>query len=266
LIDPNSAKIALKNPISDDMSIMRSSLWPGLLQTVQTNQRRGHTNARFFESGLCFRGVSVDQQEQKIAGVICGQRYDLQWGSTERNVDFFDVKSDVESLLNLSAQSYRFGAAEHPALQVGQTASISKQDKIIGWMGALSPVIQKKLSLPSVFLFELIQSDIQDKEISTFKPFSAYQASHRDIAVVVGKDVKADQLINSINSLKQNCLIDVKLFDVYEGEHIEKNKKSIALNLIYQSSEITLTDEQLNQQVGEVVAHLVSKFSAKLRE
>jgi phenylalanyl-tRNA synthetase beta chain len=133
-------------------------------------------------------------------------------------------------------------------------------------MGALSPVIQKKLSLPSVFLFELIQSDIQDKEISTFKPFSAYQASHRDIAVVVGKDVKADQLINSINSLKQNCLIDVKLFDVYEGEHIEKNKKSIALNLIYQSSEITLTDEQLNQQVGEVVAHLVSKFSAKLRE
>ena len=266
LIDPNSEKIALKNPISDDMSIMRSSLWPGLLQTVQTNQRRGHTNARFFESGLCFRGVSVDQQEQKIAGVICGQRYDLQWGSTERNVDFFDVKSDVESLLNLSAQSYRFGAAEHPALQVGQTASISKQDKIIGWMGALSPVIQKKLSLPSVFLFELIQSDIQDKEISTFKPFSAYQASHRDIAVVVGKDVKADQLINSINSLKQNCLIDVKLFDVYEGEHIEKNKKSIALNLIYQSSEITLTDEQLNQQVGEVVAHLVSKFSAKLRE
>ena len=266
LINPNSEKIALKNPISDDMSIMRSSLWPGLLQTVQTNQRRGHNNARFFESGLCFKGVSVDQQEQKIAGIICGQRHDLQWGSTERNVDFFDLKSDVESLLNLSAKSYHFEAAEHPALQVGQTAKISNQGKVIGWAGALSPLIQKKLSLPSVFLFELNQIDIQDKEISTFKPFSAYQASHRDIAVVVGKDVKAEQLINSISSLKQNYLIDVKLFDVYEGENIGKDRKSMALNLIYQSSDITLTDDQLNQQVNEVVAHLVSKFSAKLRE
>ena len=266
LINPNSEKIALKNPISDDMSIMRSSLWPGLLQTVQTNQRRGHNNARFFELGLCFKGVSVDQQEQKIAGIVCGQRYDLQWGSAERNVDFFDLKSDVESLLNLSAKSYQFEAAENPALQVGQTATISNQGKVIGWVGALSPVIQKKLSLPSVFLFELNQGDIQDKEISTFKPFSAYQASHRDIAVVVGKDIKAEQLINSINSLKQNYLIDVKLFDVYEGENIDKDKKSMALNLIYQSNDITLTDEQLNQQVSEVIAHLVSKFSAKLRE
>jgi len=84
--------------------------------------------------------------------------------------------------------------------------------------------------------------------------------------VVVGKDVKAEQLINSINSLKQNYLIDVKLFDVYEGENIDKDKKSMALNLIYQSSDITLTDDQLNQQVSEVIAHLVSKFSAKLRE
>ena len=266
LINPDSEKIVLKNPISDDMSIMRSSLWPGLLQTVQTNQRRGHSNARFFESGLCFKGVSVDQQEQKIAGIVCGQRYDLQWGSTERNVDFFDLKSDVESLLNLSAKGYQFETAEHPALQIGQTAKILNQGKVIGWVGALSPVIQKKLSLPNVFLFELNQIDIQDKEISTFKPFSAYQASHRDIAVVVGKDVKAEQLINSISSLKQNYLIDVKLFDVYEGENIGKDRKSMALNLIYQSSDITLTDDQLNQQVNEVVAHLVSKFSAKLRE
>jgi phenylalanyl-tRNA synthetase beta chain len=266
LINLDSVKIKLKNPISDDMSIMRSSLWPGLLQTVQTNQRRGYNNARFFESGLCFKGVSVDQQEQKIAGIVCGQRYDLQWGSTERNVDFFDLKSDVESLLNLSAKGYQFEAAEHPALQVGQTAKISNQGKVIGWAGALSPLIQKKLSLPSVFLFELNQIDIQDKEISTFKPYSAYQASHRDIAVVVGKDVNAEQLINSINSLKQNYLIDVKLFDVYEDENIGKDRKSMALNLIYQSSDITLTDDQLNQQVNEVVAHLVSKFSAKLRE
>ena len=102
LIDPSAKKITLKNPISDDMSIMRSSLWPGLLQTVEMNQRRGHHNARFFEAGLCFSGTSVDDQRQKIAGIICGERFESQWGSPEREVDFFDAKSDVESLLSLS--------------------------------------------------------------------------------------------------------------------------------------------------------------------
>ena len=123
-----------------------------------------------------------------------------------------------------------------------------------------------RAALPNAFLFELNQSDIQDKELPSFEVFSAYQASHRDIAVVVGKDVKADELIFSIKSLKQSDLIDVKLFDVYEGEHIDKDKKSMALNLIYQSKEATLTDEQLNQKVDKVVSHLVRNFSAKLRE
>ena len=126
LIDPSAKKITLKNPISDDMSIMRSSLWPGLLQTVEMNQRRGHHNARFFEAGLCFSGISVDDQRQKIAGIICGERFESQWGSPEREVDFFDAKSDVESLLSLSGNDYFFEAAEHPALQAGQAAKITR--------------------------------------------------------------------------------------------------------------------------------------------
>jgi len=265
LIDPNAKKITLKNPISDDMSIMRSSLWPGLLQTVEMNQRRGHHNARFFEVGLCFSGISVDDQRQKIAGIVCGERFESQWGSPEREVDFFDAKSDVESLLNLSGNDYLFEAAEHPALQSGQAAKISGKGQLIGWIGALSPHLQKKLSLPKLFLFELNQSDIEQQKVSSYKSFSSFQASQRDIALVVAKNVNADQLIHAIKSLDQEDLIEVNLFDVYEGEHIEKGKKSVALNLTYQSIEATLTDEQLNRQVEDIITHLESKFSAKLR-
>ncbi|MBT5978867.1 MAG: phenylalanine--tRNA ligase subunit beta, partial [Gammaproteobacteria bacterium] len=265
LVDPNSTKILLKNPISDDMAVMRSSLWSGLIQSAKSNIRRGHHNARFFELGQCFTGTLVEDQVQKIAGIICGNRHDSQWAEGEREVDFFDAKSDVQALLFHSKNIYTFEAAEHPALQMGQTAKIIKGNKIIGWLGALSPKIQKSLSMPNSFLFEVNQKDIEQGEISCYEPFSSFQASQRDIAIVVSKDIAADQLINSIRSLKQDDLVDVNLFDVYEGEHIDEGSKSVALNLTYQSIEVTLTDEQLAEKVSKIVAHLESKFSAKLR-
>ena len=114
-------------------------------------------------------------------------------------------------------------------------------------------------------MFELNQSDIEQRKISSYESFSSFQASQRDIALVVAKNVNADQLIHAIQSLNQDHLIEVNLFDVYEGEHIEKGKKSVALNLTYQSIEATLTDDQLNQQVEDIITHLESKFSAKLR-
>jgi len=265
LVDPNSTKILLKNPISDDMAVMRSSLWSGLIQSAKSNIRRGHHNARFFELGQCFTGTLVEDQVQKIAGIICGNRHDSQWAEGEREVDFFDAKSDVQALLFHSKNIYTFETAEHPALQLGQAAKIIKGNKIIGWVGALSPKIQKSLSMPNSFLFEVNQKDIEQGEISCYEPFSSFQASQRDIAIVVSKDIAADQLINSIRSLKQDDLVDVNLFDVYEGEHIDEGSKSVALNLTYQSIEVTLTDEQLAEKVSKIVAHLESKFSAKLR-
>ena len=114
-------------------------------------------------------------------------------------------------------------------------------------------------------MFELNQSDIEQRKVSSYESFSSFQASQRDIALVVTKDVNADQLIHAIKSLNQEHLIEVNLFDVYEGEHIEKGKKSVALNLTYQSIEATLTDDQLNERVEDIITHLESKFSAKLR-
>jgi len=265
LIDPDAKKITLSNPISADMSTMRSSLWAGLLQTVESNQRRGHTNARFFEIGLCFNGVKADEQSQKIAGVITGNRHDDQWSSEAQALDFYDIKSDVESLLLLTTNVFTFKAAEHPALQKGQTAQILFNDQSVGWVGTLAPHVQKPLSLSKCYLFELDLASIQQSHVAKYQAFSVYQKATRDIALVVDEAIPVNDLIDSIQDLNQAYLVDVHLFDVYAGKNIEQGKKSVALNLSYQSVEETLSDDQVNTQVSEVLALMQSKFFAVQR-
>ena len=265
LINPEAKKITLSNPISADMSTMRSSLWAGLLQSVEANERRGHVNARFFELGLCFDGVKADEQSQKIAGVITGNRFNEQWSSDTQALDFYDIKSDVESLLSISGNTFTFEVAEHPALQKGQTAKVLSDGKHIGWVGTLSPVVQKKLSLSKCYLFELDLASMQQGSVAKYQAFSAYQKATRDIALVIDEQIPANDLITSIKDLKQTYLVDVNLFDVYAGDNIESGKKSIALNLSYQSVEETLSDEQVNTQVSEVLVLMQTKFSATQR-
>lgn len=259
LIDPNAKKITLNNPISTELSTMRSSLWAGLLQNLESNQRRGYTNAKFFELGLCFEGLEADLQSQKIAGIITGNQYDDQWSSNALALDFYDAKADVESLLLLGNNSATFEAAEHPALQKGQSAKIILQHKQIGWIGALSPKIQKQLSLSMCYLFEVNLNNLQAYSIGQYQTLSAYQKASRDIALVVDEDVPAHDLINCIKGLNQPDLVDISLFDVY---NVEVGKKSLAFNLSYQSTKETLSDEQVNNQVLAVLALMREQFSA----
>ncbi len=262
LIDPNAQKITLSNPISADMSTMRSSLWSGLLQTVESNQRRGHTDARFFEIGLCFGGVQADQQSNKLAGIVSGNRFDAQWSSTLQPLDFFDAKADLESLLTLTGTQFSFEVAEHPALQKGQTAKIVSNGEQVGWIGALSPVVQKELSLSKCYLFEIDLAVVLAGKIAKYQAFSSYQQAQRDIALVINTGTPVAELIQSIECLKQPDFVSVSLFDVYVGENIESGKKSVALNLTYQSLEGTLADDEVNAKVDEVLALMKDKFSA----
>ena len=265
LIDPAAQKITLTNPISADMSTMRSSLWAGLLQTVESNQRRGHTDARFFEIGLCFGGVKADEQSNKLAGIVSGNRFDAQWSSELQPLDFFDAKADLESLLSFTSATFDFEAAEHPALQKGQSAKISLNGEQVGWIGALSPAVQKELSLSKCYLYEVDLNAILAGKIAKYEAFSSYQQAQRDIALVVDQATPVAALTQSINELNQTHFVGVSLFDVYAGEHIESGKKSIALSLTYQSLEATLADDEVNTKVDEVLALMKDKFSATLR-
>lgn len=265
LIDPSAKKISLSNPISADMSTMRSSLWAGLLQTVESNQRRGHTDAKFFEIGLCFDGVKADEQSNKLAGIVSGNRFNAQWSGETQALDFFDAKADLESILSFTLATFDFEAAEHPALQKGQSAKISLDGKHVGWIGALSPVVQKELSLPKCYLYELDLAVALSGKIAKYQPFSSYQQAQRDIALVVDQTTSVAHLTNAINKLAQEHFVGVSLFDVYEGEHVEPGKKSVALNLVYQSLEGTLADDEVNAKVDEVLAVMKDQFSATLR-
>ena len=265
LINANANKIALSNPISAELSVMRSSLWAGLLQSVESNQRRGHNNARFFEIGLCFSGVKANEQSNKLAGIISGNRFDAQWSGDLMPVDFFDAKADLESLLKLTGVTFEFSASEHPALQKGQTAKITLNDKQVGWIGALAPNVAKELSLPKCYLFEIDLPVLLAGKIAKYEAFSQYQQSQRDIALVLDEATPVAVLIDSIEAMQQQNFVGVSLFDVYAGENIEIGQKSIALNLVYQSLEATMDDVQVNNKVDKVLDLLQSKFGAVQR-
>ncbi|QKQ24150.1 phenylalanine--tRNA ligase subunit beta [Candidatus Ruthia endofausta] len=265
LISPDAKKIRLSNPISADMSIMRSSLISGLLQTVESNQRRGHTDARFFEIGLCFDGIKADEQSNKLAAIVTGNRFDAQWSADLQPLDFFDIKADLESLLVLTNAEFFFEAAQHTALQKGQTAKIILNGEQVGWIGALSPIVQKQLSLPKCYLFEIDLASIKSRNITQYKALSTYQQSGRDIALVLDEAVPVAELIQSVKTMQQQYFVDVYLFDVYIGEGVEPGKKSVALNLTYQSLKGTLTEVQLNAKVDEVLLLMQTQYSATLR-
>lgn len=265
LINPLAKKITLTNPISADMSTMRSSLWAGLLQTVESNQRRGHIDARFFEIGLCFDGMKADEQSNKLAGIVSGNRFEAQWSSELQPLDFFDAKADLESLLSFTSATFDFEAAEHPALQKGQSAKISLNGEQVGWIGALSPAVQKELSLSKCYLYEIDLNAILAGKIAEYESFSSYQQAQRDIALVVDQSMPVAALTQSINELNQMHFVSVSLFDVYSGDYIEPGKKSVALRLTYQSLVATLADDEVNTKVDEVLALMKDKFSARLR-
>ena len=265
LLCPQDKPIALQNPISQDLSVMRTSLWPGLIQAVLYNQRRQQTRIRLFETGLCFvkLGHSI-QQQPFLGGVVTGSAYPEQWDISNRNVDFFDVKGDMQSLIDIELTN--FSKATHPALHPGRSAKIFYKDKVIGFIGELHPEIKSKLALKlPICLFELDLAHIQNKLIPEFNALSKFPIMRRDIAILVDEYISAKQLIEKILVISNKLLRNVQIFDIYQGERVEKGKKSIALSLIFQHFSRTLVDEEVDGQVEEIINQLKQQFNAELR-
>lgn len=277
-IDPNIINLLyqdqikpylLKNPISVEMAAMRPSLWPGLIQTLQYNQRRQQMRARLFELGVCFLHESNKITERPVLSGICsGPLYPAQWGEKSRMHDFYDIKGDVELLLEGSEESgdIQFVSATHPALHPGKSAEIQREGKTLGMVGALHPRIIKALDIhESTFVFELDLTGLH-KKMSIFKDFSKFPAIHRDIAIVVDQGVFAQEIKSAIVKSAGPWLREVRLFDVYQGPGIEPGKKSVALGLILQHPSRTLIEEEVTNIVKELVNRLVKQFHAILRE
>ncbi len=268
-IDPDEQPVALSNPISADMAVMRTTLWPGLLKALAYNQNRQQGRVRLFESGLRFvRRAGKTIQTPTLAGVVSGSPYAEQWGIPQRPLDFYDLKADVEALLSLSGRLEGFIAKpdQHPALHPGQAAAIELAGYQAGVMGALHPALLKELDLIGpVYLFELDLDTAQAGRLPKFEPLSRFPAIRRDIAIIVDEDVSAQAVQNCIGQAAIDVLKKLELFDVYRGEGIDSGKKSLALGLVLQAASRTLTDAEVDALVGEVVEALGQQLGGTLR-
>jgi len=268
--DDVNTGIALANPISAEMAVMRTSIWPALVKTVQYNQNRQQNRVRIFESGQCFiEDGNEIKQENVISGAIVGRRHPESWSSDNQSVDFFDLKGDLEALLELTgcADEFTFIKAQHKALHPGQSAQIVRNGEVIGFIGALHPTLAKSFSINgNLFLFEINQQKLQQSKLTEFTPLSRFPESKRDIAVVVEENAIFDTLKQVIASSGGDFLKNVTLFDVYQGQGVEKGRKSLAINLTWQHPSRTLNEEEVNASIQMVVSALKDQAGAVLRD
>ncbi len=270
LVDPETVGIALQNPISADMSVMRTSLWPGLLSTAIYNLNRQQNRVRIFETGQCFvpgeNGALT--QNMALAGLICGSRTPTGWTASKDKVDFFDLKGDLEDVLALTglAEQFSFAAAEHPALHPGQSAMVSRNGEQVGWIGQLHPKLQAQLDFSTpVYLFQVDVAKVSESRLPKFSEVSKFPAVRRDLAFLVDSEIAAADLMSEARNAAGEHLIDLMLFDVYQSKDIDNKGKSLALGLTFQHASRTLTDEEINTSIDRVVKKLDVKFKAELR-
>lgn len=267
LAEDDLAPIKLANPISADLSVMRTSLWPGLVQALVYNANRQHERLRLFEVGRVFKGdLDNIEQERRIGGLIYGDQDAEQWSEKAREVDFFDAKADVEALLDITGGDIHFQAETHPALHPGQTARIYKNGEAIGWLGALHPKLQKPLDVNGrVYLFELSLSAVLLAQIPEFTALSKYPAIRRDLALVVDEAVTAGQIENCLSAIDSDILKSFQLFDVYTGDGVELGKKSLAMAFHLQHSDRTLKDDEVDALIKTVTDSLEQSVGATIR-
>jgi phenylalanyl-tRNA synthetase beta chain len=267
-IAPEMEVIRLKNPISSELAVMRTTLWCGLLKAALYNTNRQQNRVRLFEAGLRFIKKDGETHQQKmLAGLVLGDVYSDQWGEKARKVDFFDIKADIQAIFALTGCEVQFLPAQQSALHPGQTAEILSPDgKKIGWLGMLHPNLEKQLGFDTqVFLFELDQNLLLNKSIPVFKSLSKYPSVRRDLALIVKEDVSASAIINCIMGSAEPTLQEVIIFDIYRGTGVEEGSKSVALSLIMQDYIQTLTDSEIDAIVSRLLTLLNNEKNAKLR-
>ncbi len=269
VLDPSREPVVLANPIASDMSVMRTSLWPGLVKTLLHNLNRQQDRVRIFEQGMRFvRDSSGTIQDTVVGGLVYGSSLPEQWGDAKRAADLFDLKGDVEQLVARAARRapFAFMRAEHPALHPGRCAAIVHDGRVVGWTGELHPSVVRKLDLPQpALVFEIETSAIEASALPRFAEISKFPAIRRDIAIVVDTGVAYADLVNAVRANAPAALQHFQLFDVYAGKGIEPGTKSLALGLTFQALDRTLSDGEVDHDLQHIVAVLNNQFGAKLR-
>jgi len=268
--DDASGSVALLNPISEDMTVMRKSLLPGLLRALKTNLSRRVENVRLYETGRVFLPVSdgeLPEERLFLAGVMAGFRSGKSWYRDEEPGDFFDIKGAVESFLeSIGLTGVVLEPADLPYLQSGQSARVLYGKSQLGVMGTLHPRVREKYRIKGwAGYFELDLERVTEIEtVKSYRAIPQYPSVLRDLAVVVPKEVPSGRLEEAIRATGRD-LKSVELFDLYEGKGIPGDHRSLAWSLMFQSPSLTLTDEEVDQSMEDITRVLEKDYGAKLR-
>ncbi len=258
----NRDPVALQNPIASNLSTMRSSLIGGLLSALRFNLNRRQPRVRLFETGACF-AKSGDKyvQTQRISGIAYGSRLQEQWGESATQVDFFDVKADVEALF--APASLSFAAASHPALHPGRSAEIFLDGKSAGWMGELHPNWQGDMPEACIW-FEVELDPLMRTRVPRFAEIAKSLPVRRDLAVLVDDQIATQELIDAMNDASAPYVHEIALFDLYRGNGVPQGKKSLAFRVSLQDTQKTLNDAEIEQSIAKLV-NALNRKGAQLR-
>ncbi|WP_343192688.1 phenylalanine--tRNA ligase subunit beta [Buchnera aphidicola (Taiwanaphis decaspermi)] len=279
ILYPKEKQIYIKNPISNKISNMRLSMFTGLLQTLIYNLKRNNITNRLFECGLCFspdnnfkKNTNI-KQELLLSGLLLSTiENDNLYDHANRKMDFFDLKSDIESILSIidKLENFNFCSKEskhgfHPY----KSASIFYKNKKIGFIGSLHPNITSLLNIKyDVILFELFIDKIifnDKKNIYDLSKISYLPVNIRDISIIISDKIPVSKVVDLCYSSSKKYISDVKVFDVYMNDKINKNKKSVSINLILQPINKTFTEKKISIIINNCLFLLNKKLKATLR-
>ncbi len=271
-------EIEIVNPISSDLGVLRNSIFSNLIMYMSKNLDRGFKDLSIFEIGPVFTGANPGEQKTVVCGLSSGKKSRMSWIEKEREVDIFDIKRDVVQTLVEAGYNYDefFIDSEvpnyyHPG-KSGRLFLNKSKDHVAAFFGEIHPNILKKTDIKTESLigFEIFLDNlkISKKTLNNKKikfNVSDFQKSERDFAFIVNKDIKAQDIISAISSVNKDLISNIKVFDVYEGQNIPNNQKSIAISVTIQSTEKTLNENDLENINGSIIKAVESKTGAKIR-
>jgi phenylalanyl-tRNA synthetase beta chain len=261
--------VRLANPIASHMSVMRTTLLGGLVQSLRSNLNRGESRVRVFEMGRCFESATADAavQPERIAALASGPRYPEQWaeaGAKGALVDFFDAKGDLETLAG--AIGLEFASGSHPACHPGRCAIVTHGGHPLGVVGELHPRLQQRYELPRApVFFEVLAVPLTQGDFPRFRGISRMPAVRRDIAFSVADSQAVGELLAAVRGRVPPFVREVEVFDQYRGKGVEPGEKSLALRIVMQDTDRTLTDSEVEGVVASIREQLHQQFKAKPR-
>ncbi len=272
--DPKKQHLPILNPLAEDLSVLRTSLLPGLLETARYNVSRKILNLKLFELRKVFlpeKGAELPREVKSLGGIAMGADRDLHWASAPRAIDFFDIKGCIEDLLEvLQIEGIKFRRGEDPIpfLHPGNAARILFGEEVLGVLGEAHPEVLERYEIPGrAYLFEIDFEQLVKRagEGRWFKPLPRFPAVYRDLSLVIDDGLETEEIADAIKAFQKPFIDEVILFDIYRGTPIPEGKKGVSFRIRYQANDRTLTDEEVNEDHEKLISRLKEIFQAELR-